>query len=171
MLCRELIAVLYEVNCYRSRQIWGPSRSEFNKLQGIYAAYQQVDLVRASKLGVHKAAAPKSWRSIEYYNSPRDQTTPAHTFRAMNETYLNSTPAQEPPNGVLPNFDNPANVSGSMKLVTYLGLSLSWIFMVLRVWTRVAIQKRFTWEDCKSLLLIIRSPNILIMILIVLKIQ
>ena len=60
-------------------------------------------------------------------------------------------PGIEPPLGVKSNFEHPSENYQNLVLMTLiLCLSLSTVFVGLRVYIRVILIKSVQWEDCKS---------------------
>lgn len=59
-------------------------------------------------------------------------------------------PGLEPPPGVIPNFTNPPDTQRTAFIVTLvLCLSVTSVFVPLRLYTKLFIVKKPQWEDCK----------------------
>ena len=54
-----------------------------------------------------------------------------------------------PPEGITPNFVNPVYHSGGILLISVVFLTLSSIFLLLRLYTKAHILKQFEVEECK----------------------
>ena len=57
-------------------------------------------------------------------------------------------PAMSPPAGVVPNFDDPANLDIYVTLTITLGVAFSSVAVILRMYTKVFILRVLAWEDC-----------------------
>ena len=57
-------------------------------------------------------------------------------------------PAVSPPAGVVPNFDNPANLDVYVTLCNTLCFVFATLAVVLRMYTKVYILRVLAWEDC-----------------------
>ena len=58
-------------------------------------------------------------------------------------------PAMSPPAGVVPNFDDPANLDVYATLTVTLCVAFSTVAVVLRMYTKVFILRVLAWEDCE----------------------
>ena len=72
--------------------------------------------------------------------------SPEQTQAAM-RTLLEG-PAMSPPAGVVPNFDDPANLDIYVTLTITLCVAFSTVAFVLRMYTKVFILRVLAWEDC-----------------------
>ncbi len=59
-------------------------------------------------------------------------------------------PAGKPPAGVTSNFVNPQYYGGRFIAVNTIVLTLAVLVVVLRTYTRIAIQQCFAADDCKK---------------------
>ena len=57
-------------------------------------------------------------------------------------------PGMKPPGGVEPNFIDPPTQQRLIIAVAVLAISLSTIFVSLRVYTRRFVNRRLWWDDC-----------------------
>lgn len=73
-------------------------------------------------------------------------TSPEQTQAAL-RTLLEG-PAMNPPAGVVPNFDDPANLDIYVTLAITLCVASSTLTVVLRMYTKVFILRVLAWEDC-----------------------
>ena len=62
---------------------------------------------------------------------------------------FSSTPAGSPPNGVQPNFGEAANHNTPMYVVCSLFLTIMLCFYVNRIYTKIYIVRRWSWDDGK----------------------
>jgi hypothetical protein len=60
---------------------------------------------------------------------------------------LNKTPALQPPAGDLSNFQNPDSLQRFLIITATLGLSISAVAVILRVFTKARVQKCIHLED------------------------
>lgn len=58
-------------------------------------------------------------------------------------------PAMPPPPGIVPNFENPDSRGDEIVNVYAVFLSIAFVFIVLRMYTRVAITRAVGLDDCK----------------------
>ena len=65
-------------------------------------------------------------------------------------TILYNTPAGIPPPGVVPNFVDPPSTGGTYVLVGSVFLAIMVSFVLLRIYYKLRIAKRFTPDDCKT---------------------
>ena len=63
---------------------------------------------------------------------------------------LNNRPAMEPPNGLQSNFANPENNSDVFKSAATFLFCLMTVSFASRVYTKVVIISRASWDDCRS---------------------
>lgn len=61
-----------------------------------------------------------------------------------------SIPLLQPPAGVVSNFVNPENENRHLLAVTSLLLAILAIVFANRAYCKIAIVRRFTWDDCMS---------------------
>lgn len=61
-------------------------------------------------------------------------------------------PAVAPPNGTLPNFDNPSNNNALAHGILALCLALTTVMFLLRLYARFVLIRRAHHEDCKILI-------------------
>lgn len=59
------------------------------------------------------------------------------------------TPSRPPPTGVIPNFVHPASNAHISVIVTSIMLPLVLVFVSLRVYSNLWINRRFAGSDCK----------------------
>ena len=57
-------------------------------------------------------------------------------------------PAGVPPSGVLPDFENPANLDAFLVLTLTFALSFGTLCVVVRTYTKLFIMRFFKYEDC-----------------------
>ena len=72
--------------------------------------------------------------------------SPAQTLAAL-RTLLEG-PAMSPPAGVVPDFDNPANLDNYATVCNALSIAFPTLAVVLRMYTKVFILRVLAWEDC-----------------------
>ena len=58
-------------------------------------------------------------------------------------------PAASPPPGVVPNFDDPANLNTLVTLTITLCVTFATLAVLLRMYTKVFILRALAWEDCR----------------------
>jgi hypothetical protein len=63
---------------------------------------------------------------------------------------LATLPAAAPPPGVIPNFDHPPSRSNLLLGLTTAFLVLAVISYFIRMYTKIRILRKVTWDDCKS---------------------
>ena len=68
------------------------------------------------------------------------------TSESANDTA--DIPGMAPPPGVMPNYVDPYNRGYLITSVGSLLLGLMMVFVFVRVYVKVRIQKRFSWDDC-----------------------
>lgn len=67
----------------------------------------------------------------------------------------NLTPAMTPPEGQVPNFENPSvNQAPAYIAVAAVFMALTVFFAGVRFWARFFVQRAPWWDDCEFLLLI-----------------
>ena len=66
----------------------------------------------------------------------------------MPELNMNG-PGLPPPEGVIPNFDNPYNYQSLVLMTLVVCFTISTTFVALRMYIRVFLVKSLQWEDCK----------------------
>ncbi|KAL8885343.1 MAG: hypothetical protein Q9205_001018, partial [Flavoplaca limonia] len=59
----------------------------------------------------------------------------------------NTTPALQPPPGVLPNFNDPYNTDSTINGTLGICIAISSIFVLLRLYTKLYIIRKYGWED------------------------
>lgn len=59
-------------------------------------------------------------------------------------------PALKPPDGVVPNFDHPPNQNGLTHGILAVCLSISTIFLLIRLYIRFIYLKKSYVEDCET---------------------
>lgn len=57
-------------------------------------------------------------------------------------------PAMSPPAGVVPNFNDPANLDVYVALTITLCVAFATVAVLLRMYTKVFILRVLAWEDC-----------------------
>lgn len=62
-------------------------------------------------------------------------------------------PALSPPSGVSPCFESPYSLNPYQVLEIAACASITSVMLAARVYTKLALLKHFTWEDCKQNLL------------------
>ena len=99
-------------------------------------------------------------------NSSSDSLQPATFFRIvqiskqrsimssfltdLTPQQLSSMPLQPPPNGVQSNFGDAENNNTPMYVVCSLFLAIMLCFFVNRIYTKIYIVRKFSWDDGKS---------------------
>jgi len=68
---------------------------------------------------------------------------------AQKEEFLNG-PGLRPPQGVVPDFDNPPNRNALGYSVLLLSICVSTIVVLVRTWVRIFCLRKFRLEDCKQ---------------------
>ena len=63
-------------------------------------------------------------------------------------TLLNTLPALPPPLGVESNFENPYSQGPILTAVGSVIITLMMLFFSVRMYTKMFIQKKFSWDDC-----------------------
>lgn len=63
---------------------------------------------------------------------------------------LLNAPALPPPEGVTPNFDNPSNANGLAWFVTTFCMVVATMCLLLRLYVRCFLEKKFRMEEGKS---------------------
>jgi hypothetical protein len=63
---------------------------------------------------------------------------------------LATIPAASPPPGIVPNFDHPPSRSNLLLGLTSVFLSLAVISYFIRMYTKIKILRKVSWDDCKS---------------------
>lgn len=66
---------------------------------------------------------------------------------------IQNEPIEPPPPGVVPNLVDPESRAHEIYVATSVCLPLIVLFATMRVYARVAIQKKWTWDDCKILIM------------------
>ena len=62
-----------------------------------------------------------------------------------------NVPALAPPPGVVPNFNKPPSRAYEMRIGIGVCIAISSIFLVLRLYVKLAITHAAGWDDCKFL--------------------
>ena len=70
---------------------------------------------------------------------------PAQTYAIVAPTDV----ALPPPPGVTPTFEDPFSLRPYHNVATSLGMLLTGIFLIARLYTKIRIIKRLIWEDCE----------------------
>ncbi|KAH9862708.1 hypothetical protein J1614_010801 [Plenodomus biglobosus] len=63
---------------------------------------------------------------------------------------LATLPAASPPPGVVSNFDNPPSRANLLLGLTSAFFALAVISYSIRMYTKIRILRKVTWDDCKS---------------------
>jgi hypothetical protein len=63
---------------------------------------------------------------------------------------LATLPAAPPPPGIVPNFEHPPSRSNLLLGLTSVFLALAVISYSIRMYTKIKIFRKLTWDDCKS---------------------
>ena len=66
------------------------------------------------------------------------------------EALLNG-PGLAPPHGVIPNFIHPSGQQGVIIAANAICVAIATISLLIRMYTKVFLVKRYGWEDCESL--------------------
>ena len=72
-----------------------------------------------------------------------------HCRLIMSTIDPNTTPALQPPPGVLPNFNDPYNTDSTINGTLGICIAISSIFVLLRLYTKLYIIRKYGWEDCQ----------------------
>ena len=67
---------------------------------------------------------------------------------ASGSQLLANIPALAPPEGVIPDFEHPANHISIAVVWGSIELALMLFFYTIRVYNKCFITKKFTWDDC-----------------------
>lgn len=62
---------------------------------------------------------------------------------------LSQVASQQPPPGVEPNFVNPESTASTAIAVTVLFTVIMFIFVCMRVYTKLFVSRAKGWDDCK----------------------
>lgn len=62
--------------------------------------------------------------------------------------FLDNNPLVPPPPGVVSNFIDRVSRADRVRNTTYVFLPFMIVAVVLRLYTRIYIKKRFGWDDC-----------------------
>lgn len=62
---------------------------------------------------------------------------------------LSKLPGLQPPPGVLPNFKNPYTRGPLLLGLSAVAIGVMYIFVAARFYTKIRIQRKVTWDDCK----------------------
>ena len=73
----------------------------------------------------------------------------AQSIERIPPALLQTLPTKAPPPGILSNFVNPPTLVPAVLGVGTAFLILALICFSLRAWTKLAINKRCSWDDCK----------------------
>lgn len=68
----------------------------------------------------------------------------------MNSSDYLNLPAGKPPPGVTPNFDHPQSRAVEQYVGVGICLGFALIFVLLRLYVKLAIRRWWGWDDCKS---------------------
>lgn len=63
---------------------------------------------------------------------------------------LANYPAMLPPEGVTPNFVDPYTLGPIFVIVSSVLITIMMIFVVVRIYTRIFINRKLYWDDCQS---------------------
>jgi hypothetical protein len=66
---------------------------------------------------------------------------------ALTPAQLAQIPAEAPPPGVVPDFEHPATTVPLMLGLSYTVATVATVCLVLRIWTRTFLVKRWQWDD------------------------
>lgn len=66
----------------------------------------------------------------------------------LDPTTLATLPALQPPDGVVPNFDDPPSIAYQFRLVIYTTLSAMLLHVALRFYTRIRLKAFLGLDDC-----------------------
>lgn len=69
---------------------------------------------------------------------------------ASNFVDPNTTPSMMPPEGIIPNFENPVSIAYVSRDVAYTFLSLMLVFLALRLYTRAVVTHNIGVDDGKQ---------------------
>ena len=67
------------------------------------------------------------------------------------ESFLEELPALKPPPGVLPNFVDPPDKGPAVAAVASIFAALAFIMVLVRIYCKCVVFRRWTWDDGKSL--------------------
>ena len=70
-------------------------------------------------------------------------------FTELTPELLSSTPLASPPDAVQSNFGDAANRNISVYVVCSVFLAIMLCFYVNRIYTKIYIVRRYSWDDCK----------------------
>ena len=79
-------------------------------------------------------------------------TTPSTSLSPEQLQILLSGPAGTPPVGVIPNFNDPANLDTYVILTISVCMTLATVAVLLRMYTKIFIIRSLANEDCKLVL-------------------
>lgn len=68
----------------------------------------------------------------------------------MDVSSLHNYPYEPPPPGEIPNFVNPTSRGPAIVTVCYTFILLMWPILLLRLYSKVWVIRRFGWDDGKS---------------------
>lgn len=77
--------------------------------------------------------------------------------------FFENFPALQPPPGVQSNFDNPLTRGPDVVIASSICLALMLSLVVIRFYTKIAIKRRFGWDDCECTL---SAPSKALLILV-----
>ena len=66
---------------------------------------------------------------------------------SLNDPNFLQLPALKPPPGIIPNFGHPRNRGPVLIIVNGVLLALMMTFIALRAYTKLAIVRKFSWDD------------------------
>lgn len=72
----------------------------------------------------------------------------AEQLQGIPKDVLKVLPAQIPPDGIIPNFDNPQTRVPAILGVGFVFLALALFCFSIRIYTRIAYKKSWRWDDC-----------------------
>lgn len=68
----------------------------------------------------------------------------------MDPSYYANLPAGPPPAGVVPNLDHPQSRASQAYIAMGLFIAVDLVFVILRVYVKVAVTHNLGWDDCES---------------------
>ncbi len=78
-------------------------------------------------------------------------TTPTTSLSPEQLQQLLDGPAGTPPDGVIPNLNNPSNLDTYVILTISVCMTLATVAVLLRMYTKILITRSLAYEDCKWL--------------------
>lgn len=68
----------------------------------------------------------------------------------MDPSYYANLPASAPPPGVIPNLDHPQSRAIEAHIGMGICIGVTLVFVVLRMYVKLAITHMWGWDDCES---------------------